>query len=142
MGQKGGNMASLVRENDSSDEDYFRNWGVQKLKSYLTAKEVPVGNTNKQRLLNPAVFARKLGLKVVKNVEENQIVIDKVRVEKLRLEEGRINLPDPDTLKEGWEDNALSYPELSQMNVENYWDESKLINFNCSHTVYTDMPFV
>ena len=23
-------MASLVRENDSSDEDYFRNWGVEK----------------------------------------------------------------------------------------------------------------
>ena len=135
-------MVSLVRENDSSDEDYFRNWGVEKLKSYLTAEEVPVGNPNKQGLLNPAVFACNLGLKVVKNVEENQIVVDKVGVEKLRLEEGRINLPDPDTLKEGWEDNALSYPELSQMNVENCWDESKLINFNCSHTVNTDMPFV
>ena len=64
------------------------------------------------------MFARKLGLKVVKNVEENQIGVDKERVEKLRLEEGRINLPDPDTLKEGWEDNALSYPELTQMNVD------------------------
>ena len=69
MGQKGGNMASLVRENDLSDEDYFRNWGVEKLKSYLTVREIPVGNTNKQGLLNLAVFPRKLGLKVVKNVQ-------------------------------------------------------------------------
>ena len=54
MGQKGGNMASLVRENDSSDEDYFRNWGVEKLKSYLTAREVPVMRKYKQtRVVKP-----------------------------------------------------------------------------------------
>ena len=97
MADNADNAASLVRESDENDEDYFRNWGVEKLKSYLVAREVPVGNTNKQGLLNLAVFARKLGLKVVKSVQENEIAVDKERLQKLRLEEGRITLPDPDT---------------------------------------------
>ena len=50
------------------------------------AREVPIGNTNKQGLLNLAVFARKLGLKVVKSVQENEIAVDKERLQKLRLE--------------------------------------------------------
>lgn len=86
MADNADNVASLVRESDENDEDYFRNWGVEKLKSYLVAREVPVGNTNKQGLLNLAVFARKLGLKVVKSVQENEIAVDKERLQKLRLE--------------------------------------------------------
>ena len=72
-------------------------------------------------------------MKVVKSVEENQTLINNERLSKLKLEEGRITLPDPDTLPDGWEDNALNYPELCQMNVEKYWDES--INFT-SHTLF------
>ena len=53
-------------------------------------------------------------------------------VPKLKLEEGRITLPDPDTLTDGWEDNALNYPELCQVDVEKYWDESNLM----SHTLF------
>ena len=110
---------------------FFRNrgdnWGVEKLKSYLLARDVPVGNTNKQGLLNLIIFARKLGLKVDKTVEENQHEVDRELLRKLSLEEGRIILPDSDTLSEGWEENALSYPELSQMNAEKYWDESESI---------------
>ena len=45
---------------------------------------------------------------------------------KLSLEGRRIILPDPDTLIEGWEYSAFSYPELSQINVEKYWDESEI----------------
>ena len=48
------------------------------------------------------------------------------RLSKLSLEGQRIILPDPDTLIEGWEDSAFSYPELSQINVEKYSDESEL----------------
>ena len=48
------------------------------------------------------------------------------RLSKLSLEGRRIILPDPDTLIEGWEDSAFSYPELSQINVEKYWDKSEL----------------
>ena len=125
-------MASLERDSDTNEEDFFRNWGVEKLKSYLSAREVPIGNTNKQGLLNLAIFARKLGLKVVKSVEENQTQVNNERLSKLKLEEGRITLPDPDTMTDGWEDNALKYPELCQMDVEKYWDESNLM----SHTLF------
>ena len=121
-------MASLERDSDTNEEDFFRNWGVEKLKSYLSAREVPIGNTNKQGLLNLAIFARKLGLKVVKSVEENQTQVNNERLSKLKLEEGRITLPDPDTMTDGWEDNALNYLELCQK----YWDESNLM----SHTVF------
>ena len=56
-------MASLDREDAENEEDNFKSWGVEKLKSYLLEREVPIGNTNKQGLINLAVFARKLGLK-------------------------------------------------------------------------------
>jgi len=92
------------------------------LKSYLLA---PVGNTNKQGLINLAVFVHKLGLKVVKSVQESQRKVESERLTKLSLEGGRIILPDPDTLIEGWEESAFSYPELSQINVEKYWDKSE-----------------
>ena len=126
-------MASLERDSDANEEDFFRNWGVEKLKSYLSAREVPIGNTNKQGLLNLAIFARKLGLKVVKSVEENQTQVNNERLSKLKLEEGRITLPDPDTLTDGLEDNALNYPELCQVNVEKYWDEMSNL---MSHTLF------
>lgn len=70
MGRKGGKiskMASRDRGTVETDEDYFKSWGVEKLKSYLIEREVPVGNTNKEGLVNFAVFACKLGLKVVKS---------------------------------------------------------------------------
>ena len=51
-------MASTERDSDVNEEDFFRTWGVEKLKSYLSAREVPIGNTNKQGLLNLAIFAR------------------------------------------------------------------------------------
>ena len=69
---------------------------------------------------------------MVKSVEENQTLINNERLSKLKLEGGRITLPDPDTLTDGWEDNALNYPELCQMNVENYWNKSNLM----SHTIW------
>ena len=119
-------MASLDREDAENEEDNFKSWGVEKLKSYLLEREVPIGNTNKEGLINLAVFARKLGLKVVKSVRESQREVEGERLSKLSLEGRRIILPDPDTLIEGWEDSAFSYPELSQINVEKYWDESEL----------------
>ena len=128
MGRKGGRiskMASRVPGNAETDKDHFKSWGVEKLKPYLIEREVPVGNTNKEGLVNLAVFARKLGLKVVKSVRESQREVENDRLKKLSLEEGRIILPDPDTLIEGWEDSTFSYPELSQINVESYWDKSE-----------------
>ena len=47
MGRKGGiitKMASLDRKDADNDEDNFKNWGVEKLKSHLIEREVPVGN--------------------------------------------------------------------------------------------------
>ena len=105
---------------------YFNSWEVEKLKSYLLEREVPIGNTSKQGLINLAVFARKLGLRVVKSVRESQTEVESERLSKLSLEGRRIILPDSHTLIEGWEDSAFSYPELSQINVEKYWDESEL----------------
>ena len=75
MGRKGGiisKMAPLDREDAENEEDNFKSRGVEKLKSYLLEREVPIGNTNKQGLRNLAVFARKLGLKAVKSVQESQ----------------------------------------------------------------------
>lgn len=73
-------MVSLDHEDAKSDEDNFRSWGVEKLKSYLLEREVPVGNTNKQGLINLAVFAHKLGLKVVKSVRESQREVESERL--------------------------------------------------------------
>ena len=75
MGRKGGiisKMASLDREDAENDEDNFKNWGEETLKSYLIEKEVPVDNRTKQGLINCTVFARKMALKVVKSVRESQ----------------------------------------------------------------------
>jgi len=82
-------MASLDREDAENDEDNFKSWGVEKLISYLLEREVPVGNTNKQGLIILAVFARKLGLKVVKSVRESQREVESERLSKSR---GRIVL--------------------------------------------------
>lgn len=65
-------MASLDREDAENDEDNFKNWGVEKLKSYLLEREVPVGNRSKQGLINLSVFARRMALKVVKRVRKSQ----------------------------------------------------------------------
>ena len=129
MGRKGGiisKMASLGWEDAENEEVNFKSWGVEKLKSYLLEREVPIGNTNKQGLINLAVFAHKLGLKAVKSVPESQREVESEHLSKLSLEGRRIILPDPDTLIEGWEDCAFRYPELSQINVEKYWDESEI----------------
>ena len=123
MRRKGGiisKMASLGQEDAENEEDNFKSWGVEKFKSYLLEREVPIGNTNKQGLINLTVFTRKLGLKAVKSVRESKTEVESGRLLKLSLEGRRIILPDPDTLIEGWEDNAFSYPELSQINVEKY----------------------
>jgi len=54
-------------------------------------------------------------------------VKEKWRVNAYRSLEGRrIILPDPDALIKGWEDGVFSYPELSQINEEKYWDEIEL----------------
>ena len=63
-------MASLDREDAENDEDNFKTWGVEKLKLHLIKSEVPVGNRTKQGFINFTVFARKMGLKVVKSVRE------------------------------------------------------------------------
>ena len=94
-------MASLDREDAETEEDNFKSWGVEKLKSYLLEREVPIGNTSKQGLINLAVFAHKLGLKVVKSVRESQTEVKSERLSKLSLEGRRITLPDPDTSIEG-----------------------------------------
>ena len=113
-------MASLDREDAENEEDNFKSWGVEKFKSYLLEREVPIGKKNKQGLINLTVFTRKLALKAVKSVRESQRQVESECLSKLSLEGQRIILPDPDTLIEGWEDSAFSYSELSQINVEKY----------------------
>ena len=54
--------------------------GVETLKTYLLVREVPVGNTNKQGLINLALFAHELGLKVVKSVRESQREVESERL--------------------------------------------------------------
>ena len=109
---------------DETDEAFFRNWGVEKLKCYLLDREVPVGNTNKEGLINLCVFESRLGFRVVQNVQESLKEVERERIGKLRLEDGRIILSDPDSLVVGWEEGAQSYLELCQI-VEKYWDESE-----------------
>ena len=56
----------LSKETGNMDEDAFKKWGVEKLKVYLLSREVPIGNMNKQGLVN---LTHKLGLKVVKTIQ-------------------------------------------------------------------------
>ena len=86
-------MASLDREDVENDEDNFKSWGVEKLISYLLEREVPVGNTNKQGLIILAVFAHKLGLKVVKSVRESQREVESERLSKSRGTENHSSRP-------------------------------------------------
>ena len=83
-----------------------------------------MGNTNKEGLINLCVFASRLGFRVVQNVQESLKEVERERIGKLRLEDGRIILSDPDSLVVGWEEGAQSYLELCQI-VEKYWDESE-----------------
>ena len=132
MGREGGiisKMASFHRKDAENEEDNFKSSGVEKLKSYLLEREVPIGNTNKQGLINLAVFARKLGLKAAKSVRESQREVESVRLSKLSLEGRRIILPDPDTLIEGWEDSAFSYPELSKENCFFFFRKEGIARF-------------
>ena len=88
MRRKGGiisKMALLGQEDAENEEDNFKSWGVEKFKSYLLEREVPIGNTNKQGLINLAVFERKLGLKAVKSDRESQIEVESERLSKLSL---------------------------------------------------------
>ena len=45
-------MALLERDSDTNEEDFFRNWGVEKLKSYLSAREVPIVEENQTQVNN------------------------------------------------------------------------------------------
>lgn len=70
-------------------------------------------------------LARRLRISAVKTVQESVRKVEKEQIAKLWLEDGRIILPDPDGLDEEWEECTLSYPELSHISMEKYWDESK-----------------
>ncbi|EDO43283.1 predicted protein [Nematostella vectensis] len=93
----------------------FRRWDVGKLKKFLTEREVPIGNANKESLIALAEFA-------VQSLEEQNYHLIRQKSLKLRLENDHITLPDPDELTEGCKDGPSCYPELSQAETENYFD--------------------
>jgi len=108
-----------------ADFEYLK---TSSLKQYLIERGVPVADTSKQHLIQLAKFAARMNLPVIKTTAECQQTIEDEKKRKLFVDGGSIALPDPDSLKDGWEDGPQSYPDLSQIYVENFFKNSKYIN--------------
>ena len=102
----------------------FENWKVSELRTFLSAREVPVSDQPKAELVRNCYAAVSLGLQPKKSVEEYGGSILRAKQEKLILDAGVIRLPDPDTLTDGWEDSTSSLPSIIQSGTENYFDRS------------------
>ena len=103
----------------------FENLKSNDLRQYLTERGVPLADASKQHMVLLAKFAARMNLPVNKTSAECQQAIQDEKRRKLLVDGGSIALPDPDSLKDGWEDGPQSYPDLSQIHVENYFRTSK-----------------
>lgn len=103
-----------------------KNWTIKELREFLNERGVPVPNDNrKEQLVENCCLVLGLGLPSNLSPEQYDRAVCKSKKEKLSLDGGIINLPDPDTLHQGWEYECTSLPDLIQTGVENYFDRSK-----------------
>ena len=115
----------LGDDNMTETNDQFSKSTVPQLKKYLSDRDIVVSNTLKKDLLARCRAASLLDLQPKETPQQYAAEIQIQRKSKLILDGGVISLPDPDNLQSGWEDSALSYPELIQSAVETYFDKSK-----------------
>ena len=107
---------------EDEEGEKFENWKVSELRTFLSAREVPVSDQPKAELVRNCYVAVSLGLQPKKSVEKYSGSILRAKQEKLILDAGVIRLPNPDTLTDGWEDSTSSLPSIIQSGTENYFD--------------------
>ncbi len=120
-------MASIERESvsrlqDVMTYDLFMKWKVPELKNYLKSHAI------NQSGFKPALAAKafdvwRLGLGTATTVEEDENAIRKTQKDKLKLEGGLIQLPDPKKLLIGWTNGFQSVPEVQDIHVKEYMIE-------------------
>ncbi|XP_065677301.1 uncharacterized protein LOC136092710 [Hydra vulgaris] len=75
--------------------DEIKNWNVVKLKEFLQARSIPLGeNPSKKKLLKNVYYANKLKLPLNKTVQEETDEIKSRSLQKLKLKSG-VQLPHP-----------------------------------------------
>ena len=89
----------------------FMNWKVPQLKMYLKSHAINQSG-KKSTLAKKAFDVWRLGLSVESTVEEDKAAILKTQKNKLKIEGGLIQLPDPKTLLVGWKKSFQGMPEV------------------------------
>ena len=97
----------------------FMNWKVPQLKMYLKSHAINQSG-NKSTLAKKAFDVWQLGLSVESTVEEDKAAILKTQKNKLKIEGGLIQLPDPKTLLVGWKKSFQGMPEVQEAHVRHY----------------------
>ena len=100
----------------------FETWLLPDLRKFLMAREVPVCDHKKDTLVRHCYAAVMLGLKSKASPDEQSKAVTKTIADKLLLDGGVIHLPEPSSLKDGWED---CLPTVTQTGVESYFDRSE-----------------
>lgn len=119
-------MADAAKELSTvlSDEEL---WGlisrcdVAMLKTLLAKAAVP-SNVKKENLQWRLFYSIRLGLPVIKTEDEKEIIRQESRQQKLKI--GQMSIPHPLTL-EDWQDNCISYPDVTKVDIEYYFDQCK-----------------
>lgn len=120
--------ASDSEGDDGHSLSKYEKWTVSQLKSFLLVRGVPNANQKKDILVQNCYAAQKLGLVPKPISDEHFKTVNEEKSSKLVLDGGMIHVPDPDTLKDGWEESPASLPDLTQASVESYMDKSILAN--------------
>ena len=105
-------------------EKDFSTWKISYLQEFLSDREVNKTG-NKSTLVQNSYHAYKLNLKVRKNdamEEENHI--KEGHKQKLILENGTINLPDPCKLIEGWYKAPKHLPSTLYNDIQKYLEDN------------------
>ena len=100
----------------------FLRWKVDQLKTFLKKRGVVLSG-RKTELAEKAYYAWKLKLEVAKTAQEEEDDISSRRKEKLTMESG-IVLPYPGSLKEGWEEGSINFPDVMEDIVDAYMQPS------------------
>ena len=98
--------------------ELFSWWKEDQFKGFLKRRGV-ILSERKAEQAEKAYYAWKLKLEVAKTTQDEEDDISTRRREKLTIESG-VSLPFPSSLKEGWEEGSLDFPDVMEDEVEAY----------------------
>ena len=125
-GRSGANIDKMLSDEGIVSSEMsiqlFLRWKVDQLKTFLKKRGVVLLG-RKAELAEKAYYAWKLKLEVAKTAQEEEDDNSSRRKEKLTMESG-IVLPYPCSLKEGWEDGSINFPDDMEDVVNAYMQPS------------------